>query len=167
MIHESEITIREVTPDDIEYVHRLNEEAVPNMNSLGIEEVRWFVEAAAWFRLPVVDGQPAGFLIALDPRTAYRSMNFLWFKARYPSFIYIDRVVVAKHARQRGIGRRLYEELQVWTRGRSPRITCEVNLDPPNPGSLAFHHALGFREVGRQHTEGGSKLVSLMTLELA
>jgi predicted GNAT superfamily acetyltransferase len=41
-------------------------------------------------------------------------------------------------------------------------VTCEVNLDPPNPRSLAFHERLGFREVGRQATKGGAFTVVLL-----
>ena len=45
-------------------------------------------------------------------------------------------------------------------------MTCEVNLRPPNPGSMAFHRAMGFDEVGTQNTEGGSKTVSLLVKRL-
>jgi hypothetical protein len=46
--------------------------------------------------------------------------------------------------------------------GGAPVVTAEVNMEPPNPGSLAFHHRLGFREVGQQDTYGGSVRVSLL-----
>jgi hypothetical protein len=29
------------------------------------------------------------------------------------------------------------------------RVVCEINFDPPNPGSDAFHAKLGFSEIGR------------------
>jgi predicted GNAT superfamily acetyltransferase len=41
-------------------------------------------------------------------------------------------------------------------------VTCEVNLDPPNPGSEAFHARLGFKQVGVQSTKGGAVTVSLL-----
>jgi predicted GNAT superfamily acetyltransferase len=40
-------------------------------------------------------------------------------------------------------------------------ITCEYNIDPPNPASKRFHDKFGFKELGRQRVAGGSKLVSL------
>lgn len=40
--------------------------------------------------------------------------------------------------------------------------TREVNLDPPKPGSLAFHRRLGFASVGEQATTGGSVTVTLL-----
>ena len=45
-------------------------------------------------------------------------------------------------------------------------LFCEVNLRPRNERSLAFHAAIGFREVGRQDTDGGNKHVSLLALDL-
>jgi uncharacterized protein len=103
-----------------------------------------------------------GFLIAFDQDAPYESPNFLWFKARYDRFVYVDRIIVAEHARGRGLARALYEGL--FDRARAAgheRIVCEVNLDPPNPGSVAFHAALGFAEVG-QAVLGNKKRVSYL-----
>ena len=41
-------------------------------------------------------------------------------------------------------------------------MTAEVNVDPPNPVSSAFHESMGFAEVGRQQTYGGSVTVALL-----
>ena len=35
------------------------------------------------------------FLLAFDQDARYDSPNFLWFRARYPRFAYVDRIVVA------------------------------------------------------------------------
>ncbi len=57
----------------------------------------------------------------------------------------IDRVIVAPHARGRGLARSFYNGLIAHAKGAGHQsIVCEVNLDPPNPGSLAFHAAMGF-----------------------
>jgi hypothetical protein len=42
-----------------------------------------------------------------------------------------------------------------------------VNVRPRNDASLAFHEAIGFREVGQQDTDGGRKRVSLLALDLS
>jgi predicted GNAT superfamily acetyltransferase len=47
-----------------------------------------------------------------------------------------------------------------------PVLFCEVNVRPRNETSLAFHEAIGFREVGQQDTDGGTKRVSLLALDL-
>ena len=70
-------------------------------------------------------------------------------RQRYPRFVYVDRIVVAAVARGKGYARRLYEDLfAVASCSGHETIVCEVNSDPPNPASDAFHAALGFSEVG-------------------
>ena len=41
-------------------------------------------------------------------------------------------------------------------------MTCEVNIRPPNDGSMHFHERLGFRQVASQEIDGGKKEVALM-----
>ncbi|MGN6534511.1 MAG: GNAT family N-acetyltransferase [Mesorhizobium sp.] len=105
-------------------------------------------------------GSVEAFLITFDQDAAYDSPNFLWFRQRYPRFVYVDRVAVASSARGRGHARRLYEDLfaRAMQAGHT-LVTCEVNAEPPNPASDAFHAALGFREVGTAAIHGGSKTV--------
>jgi len=67
---------------------------------------------------------------------------------------------------RRGFGASLYEDLARWSRGRTPRLACEVNLRPPNEPSMRFHRGQGFVPVGMQETDGGNKTVSLMVREL-
>jgi uncharacterized protein len=108
-----------------------------------------------------------GLLIAFDQDAAYQSPNFLWFKARTETFVYVDRIIVAEHARGRGLARTFYEDLFDHARKAGHvRIVCEVNLDPPNPGSLSFHGALGFVGVGEAVLENG-KTVRYMERALA
>jgi predicted GNAT superfamily acetyltransferase len=85
-------------------------------------------------------------------------------------FLYVDRIVVGAAWRRHGLARMLYREvfLQAARRGLS-HVCCEVNLDPPNPISDAFHHSLGFAEVGRATIDDGAKTVRYLcsTLETA
>ncbi len=39
------------------------------------------------------------------------------------------------------------------------RVVCEVNLDPPNPASDAFHANMGFVEIGQAAIHNGAKTV--------
>jgi uncharacterized protein len=105
-------------------------------------------------------GALEAFIMTFDQDAAYDSPNFVWFRERYPRFVYVDRVVVALSARGRGHARRLYEELfaEAAAAGHT-LVTCEVNAEPPNPGSDAFHAGLGFREVGHAVIHGGAKSV--------
>jgi GNAT superfamily N-acetyltransferase len=56
-------------------------------------------------------GELDAFLLAFDQDAQYDSPNFIWFRARYPRFVYVDRIVVAPSARGRGCARRLYADL--------------------------------------------------------
>lgn len=112
-------------------------------------------------------GAADAFLLAFDQDADYDSPNYVWFRQRYPRFVYIDRVAVAPPARGRGHARRLYADL-VETAGARGHglVVCEVNAEPPNPASDAFHAALGFTEVGRAAIHGGSKTVRYLALSL-
>ena len=102
----------------------------------------------------------SALLIAFDQDADYESPNFQWFRARRPRFVYVDRIVVADSRRGRGVAGHLYRDLfaRAGAAGHD-RIVCEVNLDPPNPGSDAFHARMGFAEVGRPALEPGGKTV--------
>ncbi|MET0337506.1 MAG: GNAT family N-acetyltransferase [Caulobacter sp.] len=107
-----------------------------------------------------VIGDADAVLIAFDQDGDYDSPNFLWFRDRYERFVYIDRVIVAERARGMGMARALYEAAMSEMRLDGHNIfCCEVNSDPPNPGSDAFHLALGFEEVGVARLEERSKSV--------
>ncbi len=92
---------------------------------------------------------PPGFLLALDQDAPYDNANFRWFKARFPQFFYVDRVLIDAAGRGRGLARALYEDLfaQAGSAGHTA-ICAEINSDPPNPASDAFHAALGFETAG-------------------
>ena len=79
----------------------------------------------------------------------------------------LDRIAVLPEFRRLGIGRRFYDELVRTFTGVWGQLVCEVNLRPRNERSLAFHHSIGFREVGQQETDGGRKTVSLLSLDLS
>jgi predicted GNAT superfamily acetyltransferase len=113
-------------------------------------------------------GAAAAFLLAFDETAEYDSPNYLWFRARYPRFVYVDRVAVAQGARGRGYARRLYADLigRAVAAGHN-LVVCEVNSDPPNPASDALHAALGFSEVGAASIHGGSKTVRYLARSVA
>lgn len=89
------------------------------------------------------------FLLAFDEAGDIASPNYRWFKARYPRFVYIDRVVVSRARRRSGIAARFYDQLTDLARASGhTMLCCEVNSDPPNPASDAFHARQGFAPVG-------------------
>ena len=151
---------------DYPAILRLNADAVPHVNLISEATLCDLHAASCYFRQVVVGDVVAGFLLALPEGARYDSLNYRWFSARYPTFVYIDRVVVGQDFQRQGIGRLLYGDLEAMARRRAPLLSCEVNLRPSNPGSMAFHEAFGFEEVGQQDTEGGEKRVRLMVKSL-
>jgi predicted GNAT superfamily acetyltransferase len=146
--------IRALTSDDLPAVLALNNAHAQEVNALTADALAALVAAAAHAR--VIDGGH-GFLIALSERTPIQGPNHAWFVARYPAFLYIDRVVIAPDARGLGHARRLYEDLTAIAAGRP--LCCEVNLAPPNPGSLTFHDRLGFVACGEADDPRNGKRV--------
>lgn len=157
-----EISIRNAAPDDLEAILALNELVVPAVNSLSISDIRWFHDHAHQFRVAHADETLAGFLIGFLEGSSYGSDNYRWFAERYERFAYVDRIAVSLDARRYGIASMLYDDLLAGLPGSVPVLTCEVNLRPPNPGSIAFHERLGFEEAGRQEVDGGAKEVALL-----
>ena len=149
------LVVRAGTPHDQLAVLALNNASTPHVNALTSEQFAWLVAEADYYRVAELDGVLAGFVIAIRSGTAYWSGNYAWFSERYPRFLYLDRVVVAPNARRQGAGRVLYDDLVTFASGRWPRITLEVNVLPPNPGSMAFHEQMQFERVGsRSYAEG-------------
>ena len=158
--------IRTVEAADLPAVFRLNEAALPHVNSLPVAEFDRLRDEAAYFKVAEDGGVILGVTICFLPGALYGSMNYRWFSARFASFLYVDRIIVDPAAQGRGVGRRFYADVEDFARSRARHLTCEVNTRPPNERSLRFHHAWGFREVGTQDTEGGAKAVSLLAKPL-
>jgi hypothetical protein len=115
-----------------------------------------------------VVGPQAAFLVAFDQDADHDSLNFRWFQARYRHFLYVDRVAVAPAHARAGHGARLYSD--VFARARAmghPVICAEVNSDPPNQASLAFHDRQGFAAVGEQWMPCGTKAVRYFARDIA
>jgi uncharacterized protein len=139
--------------------------ALLELNNAHASELSWLTPDAfahllghAWRAWRI--GQADALMIALEEAADYDNPNHRWFRARYDRFVYVDRIVVAEAARGHGLARRLYEQLiRAATAAGHERMVCEVNLDPPNPQSDAFHAALGFTALATARIHGGAKTV--------
>ena len=155
--------IRSVKESDLDQIKQMNEEVVPHVNSVSISEFKVFMRIASFFLVIEQAGNVAGFIIVIGPGQVYESLNYQYFGNKYSSFNYIDRIVIDKDYRGRGFGKAFYDFLK--KHSTQTRLCCEVNIKPPNPDSVNFHQAMGFKEVDQQETEGGKKRVSLMVVE--
>lgn len=163
-------TVRDVVDDDLPSLMAINAVNVPEVGAVDEERLR-FLLAESTIALVVevggaVDGAVAGFCIVLPLGSTYDSVNYRWFSERFDDVAYLDRVAFDERFRRRGLGTLLYGgvEQRVAAEGLAG-VALEVNVDPPNPPSLAFHERLGYREVGRQHTPYGIT-VSMMRKDL-
>jgi predicted GNAT superfamily acetyltransferase len=142
----------------------LNNAHAQELSWLEAERLEYLVREAF---LAIRIGDLDAFLLAFDQGAQYDSPHFIWFRARYPRFVYVDRIVVAPSARGRGCARRLYSDLfEHAVRAGHDRVVCEVNTIPPNAASDAFHAALGFVEVGTASIHGGSRTVRYLSQTL-
>jgi predicted GNAT superfamily acetyltransferase len=146
--------VRDAVVADHPVVLALNNGATPHVNALNEEEFAWLANRAKYFRVLEDAGGIAGFVLCVPSGLDYWSENYRWFTERYDSFLYLDRVAVAARARGKGVGTALYDDLHAWCVGKYPRVTLEVNLRPPNHGSMRFHERLGYQRVGELEHEG-------------
>ena len=145
-------------------LHALNETHATELSSLSVKKLESLI-GSAFFSAAIEAGD--ALVIACDQDTPYDSPNFLWFRAQYPRFVYIDRVAVSAARRGEGLARKLYDAIFAAARAAEhDSIVCEVNYDPPNPASDAFHDRLGFVEVGRAHLADRGKGVRYLRLAL-
>jgi uncharacterized protein len=145
--------IRGLGPGDADWVIELNAAHETETSPLDEERFQYMLTQSlvGW-----AHGDDDAFMLVFDQDSKYDSPNFLWFKECYPSFAYIDRIVVDHRARGRGIARAMYAQLFVEVfESRFDKIVCEVNFAPPNPASDALHASLGFQEVGHATLANG------------
>lgn len=162
--------LRDLTVQDLAQIVSLNDAAHPAVPITTIDEMAGLLGVADFASVAVDQADEStvlGFVIGMRPGADYPSENFRFFQGRGTDFLYVDRIVVSEAARGSGIGRMLYDSVFTLARaeGRA-EVTCEVNLLPPNPESLAFHARLGFTRVGEQDTKNGSVRVALLAAAL-
>jgi predicted GNAT superfamily acetyltransferase len=134
----------------------MNNAAVPAVNPHDEASFAELVAMAdrAWV---ADDGTAIGaLLVAFGPGAEYQSMNYQWLSERYDQFAYVDRIVVAPTYRRLGLAGRLYDSLAAHALATDcPTMLCEVNVEPPNPASIAFHQASGWTAVEDLEHEPG------------
>ena len=155
--------IRPYIDQDLPALHQINKMGEPGVGAVCAGELSDIIGMGRCLVATDTSGLPIGFILLLEPGTAYASPNYKWFDTTYAGTktrcVYVDRIAIHAHAQGVGLGTQLYSAAFASCTGRFDCIVCEVNTLPPNPGSLRFHKRLGFVEVGHQVFTPGIKAV--------
>lgn len=158
------MTIRPFHAADLETLYTANQASVPGVSAETLEDLTAWIEMATCLVATDSADQALGFItvmtLGLD---AYPSPNMRWFEsyseATGKSVVYVDRIALLPEARGMRLGEQLYRAAFDHF-SETDEMGCEVNTQPPNPGSHRFHQRLGFREVGTQTFVPGEKSVT-------
>lgn len=159
--------IRNITSDDFPSILALNAESVGFLSPLDAARLQHLHAQATYHRGIAQQGRIVAFLLAFRENADYDSANYRWFAQRYTRFVYIDRVVVDRAQQGLGFGAALYDDILGFAANAGvTQLTCEFDIEPPNPASLKFHQRYGFHEVGTHWLGGNKKRVSLQVREI-
>ncbi len=159
--------IRNVESIDIQELIRINDLAVPAVNSISSNKFEWFLENSLYFKLIESSSKEVkGFLLVLPEDLEYESLNYKWFNKRYKKFAYIDRIAILNKFKRKGFGKFFYSDLENTIKSNYSMIACEYNIKPMNIESERFHISIGFEKIGEQITDNGNKEVALMVKNL-
>ncbi|MGH3458149.1 GNAT family N-acetyltransferase [Aeromicrobium sp.] len=147
-----EMSIRDITFDDLDTVVDINQTALEGVGPLDRERLALLVKQADQALVLDDGGDIAGFVITLPTGATYDSSRYDWFEERLDDYVYLDRIVVAETHRRLGVASRLYDEIE----GDKP-VALEVYDD--NDGSLAFHRGRGFEAIGELDHHGKTNLM--------
>jgi predicted GNAT superfamily acetyltransferase len=155
------IEFRTARPDDAAEIVALNDAVSAVTSPMDMGRFATLLELSHACLVAAEDRAVLGFVLAMRDGAAYPNPNFDWFSERLKRFLYIDRIVVGPAARGKGLGRQLYDRVGAVAKADGCLLmAAEIDIDPPNTGSLQFHEKYGFAPIGRRRYETG-KVVSM------
>jgi predicted GNAT superfamily acetyltransferase len=150
------IELIEYTDDMFDFILESNNINKPQVGFLSESRLQLLIDQASYCKVAKFKGELAGFLLCLPENRDYDSPNYQWVSKRFKNFMYIDRISVFPKFQNEKIGSALYTDLIYFSAMKEyDNILCEVNIKPPNPGSIRFHKRFDFEDCGSQFTEAG------------
>ena len=162
--------VRNIEIADIPRVLEINNANTPGVSELTFTELETDLENSLHaLAIDNEQGEVCAFCITFDPSAPDAGDNHRWFAERYKSFVYLDRIAINSNHQNRGLGALLYQSVEQHMIHSSEYslLCCEVNLEPPNPGSLRFHQHIGFTEVGQSIPEYANYRVSYLSKSIS
>ena len=156
--------VRNIVSTDVTRVLEINNANTPGVSELTLSELETDMKNCLYaLAIDNEHGEVCAFCITFDPDAPDAGANHRWFADRYESFVYLDRIAIDSNHQNHGLGALLYQSVEqhMLNSAEHSLLCCEVNLEPPNPGSLRFHKRIGFTEVGRHSPQKGY-VVSLL-----
>ena len=163
-----EPNVRNLEITDLARVLEINNANTPGVSELTMAELQTDLRNSLHaLAIDNEHGEVCAFCITFAQDASDAGDNHRWFAERYENFVYLDRIAIDSNHQNRGLGAQLYQsvERQMLSSPEHLLLCCEVNLEPPNPGSLRFHQRIGFTEVGR-HSPQQDYLVSMLSKNL-
>ncbi len=156
---------RGIEPSDYDWIVALNQVHVQATAPMDLAGLQSLLSECAF---TCIAEEQAGFVLCMDHTSTDEGPNFNWFKSRYDQFLYVDRIVVDLTKNQKGTGRAIYAQVFAEASRRGlPLVCAEVNTDPPNPVSIAFHEKQGFETAGEAFLPDRGKTVRYFTRAIA
>ena len=156
--------VRNIVSTDVTRVLEINNANTPGVSELTLSELETDMKNCLYaLAIDNEHGEVCAFCITFAADAPDAGANHRWFADRYESFVYLDRIAINSNHQNRGLGALLYQSVErhMLDSAEHSLLCCEVNLEPPNPGSLRFHQRIGFTEVGRHSPQQGY-VVSLL-----
>lgn len=151
----------------VEDAWQLNERFATELSSTALPGFERLVLMCSSALAAVHRGRLVGFVLALDQRADYESLNYLWFRSRYERFYYVDRIAILPEWHGHGLGKRLYHQVAIEALAHGhTSLCCEFNVAPANHASALFHKRMGFQAVGTRAYANSSRTVSMQLLDL-
>lgn len=157
-------TLRALRADDELPVLGINADSQPHVARLWPAELtRLLALSAQHVIVEDAAGGVIGYALVFAHDADYDGEEFQILRQRIAEpFLYIDQIALAPSARGRGIGRLVYAGLAQRAQAQGLRaLCCEVNTQPANPASLAFHERLGFGPISTLATRDGRQVLLL------
>jgi predicted GNAT superfamily acetyltransferase len=153
LAEEDRAALLRLNADNYPAVHRLNADTLAHL--LGYNGHHWVAVDR--------EGSVVGYLLSFARECDYDDSEIRELRRRVAEpFLYICQIVIAQTHRRQRIGHALYETMADAARCHGIQVLCcDVNTDPPNPDSLAFHHRQDFVEIGSGIASNGMAIVFL------
>ena len=150
--------VRNIVSTDVTRVLEINNANTPAVSELTMDELKSDLRNSLHaLAIDNEQGEVCAFCVTFAPDAQDAGSNHQWFAERYKGFVYLDRIAIDPNHQNRGLGALLYQSVEqhMLDLAEYSLLCCEVNLEPPNLGSIRFHKRIGFVECGVESTAPG------------